>query len=219
MHASQIFPLLPQASEAAVTQKYAHKPEIEKYLFGCPCYWYVCVSQASCELMVKWFMLCFTVEIKTKTPITSPRFSYFLGLQKKKRISMDPVSNRRNEHVRFGRVTSTKNGLIQTTSSFVKNWTTDTQISDIFIGSWDTGYQFIYPLYQTWPGNASVIRRTENIFTDMRKNDLVKPFWSRVKSTWEWFYSDFLDINDYNQLGSTCLVGYLSLHIQRVLVE
>ena len=28
-----------------------------------------------------------------------------------------------------------------------------------------------------------------------------------------------LDINDFNQFGATCLVVYLSLHIQRALVE
>ena len=33
------------------------------------------------------------------------------------------------------------------------------------------------------------------------------------------FQSGFLDINDFNQFGATRYVVYLSLHIQRTLVE
>ena len=44
------------------------------------------------------------------------------------------------------------------------------QISSIFIGSLDTGYQLVYLLYLIWSRNASAIKRAaENIFAALRK--------------------------------------------------
>ena len=59
------------------------------------------------------------------------------------------------------------------------------KISGFFIGSPDTGYQFVYLLYLICSSNASAIRRTENIFAALRKNGWQKPFWTRIKSTWK----------------------------------
>ena len=57
------------------------------------------------------------------------------------------------------------------------------QICNIFIGSPDTGYHFIYLLYLIWSRNASAIKPAENISAALRKNGRQKPFWTGIKST------------------------------------
>ena len=57
------------------------------------------------------------------------------------------------------------------------------QISSIFIGSPDTGYQLIYLLYLKWSRNASAIKRAENHFCHFcssEKKWLTKQFWAGI---------------------------------------
>ena len=83
-------------------------------------------------------------------------------------------------------------------------------MSSIFIGSPDTGYQFIYLLYltclQLWEKMADESRFGPELTEEelLILEFLTKPL----------FYSGLLDTKCYNQRGA-----YLSLHIQRALVE
>ena len=97
------------------------------------------------------------------------------------------------------------------------------QISSIFIGSPDTGYQFIYLLYLIWSRNAEAKKRAENIFAALRKNGRQKPFWIGIDRARNQ-HGRVLDPGVFNK--TIILLGLArykmimtSLHIQRALVE
>ena len=68
------------------------------------------------------------------------------------------------------------------------------QISSIFIGSPDTGYQLIYLLYLKWSRNASAVKRAENIFAALRKNGRQKQFWAGInRGRNGWFSRQYME--------------------------